>query len=347
MAPFQCPKCEYVGSNKTMILLHYGITHKVALKFVEKALSEGKMIQHVSDVSADAGAATALTAVVKRSMSSSQLPGIVAASAFKCPMCTLTLSHSSRSDHLSKHFYDSLSADLPLSVPFSCPKMNCRFVAVDRMSLVRHYGNYHGVSDKLLREYLIRTGADCSAVTVRDRCDDIAAKIGVECRLCEQDSAPFLKNNGDLYRHLSETHFSERLLKELEDVASDTKPYRCNRAGCDFSCLARSILLVHLGIFHRCAVKYYSEALAISDEEQKSAPLSVQQQQQQRSGPVQSVVPVQQQQQQQNHLTPPKVGVSSPSVVAKTESTVVKVCPVCGLRYGPDALLVHVADEVS
>ena len=328
MPPFKCPKCEYVASNKTMILLHYGITHKAALKFVEKALSEGKMIRQPSDISADAGA---VTPIIKKS----QPPGIVATSAFRCPLCTLTLSHSSRSDHLSKHFYDSLSADLPLSVPYNCPKMNCRFVAVDRMSLIRHYGYYHGMSDKLLQEHLTRKGEDCSEIVVRDRCDENAAKNGVECRVCDRDSAPFLKNNVDLYRHLSEAHFSERLLKELEDVPSDVKPYKCARPGCDFSCLARSILVGHLGIFHRCAVKFYHEALAISEETEQKIPPSIQQQ---RSYPV---APAQQQ------LTSPKVALSSSPVVAKSESTVVKVCPVCGLRFGSDALLVHVADVVS
>jgi hypothetical protein len=319
-----------------MILLHYGITHKVALKFVEKALSEGKGIQHVSDMSADAGAATPI--VIKRSFSSS----IVATSAFKCPMCTLTLSHSSRSDHLSKHFYESLSADLPLSAPFSCPKTNCRFIAIDRMSLIRHYGDYHNMSDKLLKEHLSRMGADCSTIIVRDRCGDIVSKSGVECRLCERDSAPFLKNSADLYRHLSETHFSQRLLKELDDVPSDVKPFKCNQPGCDFSCLARSILLVHLGIFHRCAVKYYSEVLAVSD-----AITSPSGQQQQRPCSVQAAAPVKTAPvKQQNQLTPPKVALSSPSVQGKSESSVVKVCPVCGLRFGPDALLVHVADKV-
>jgi hypothetical protein len=32
LPPFGCPKCDYSGANKTMLLLHYGITHKVVVR---------------------------------------------------------------------------------------------------------------------------------------------------------------------------------------------------------------------------------------------------------------------------------------------------------------------------
>jgi len=51
----------------------------------------------------------AISTSTKRS-SYQSVPALSPGSAFKCPLCTLTLSPDSRSDHLSKHFYDSLSA---------------------------------------------------------------------------------------------------------------------------------------------------------------------------------------------------------------------------------------------
>jgi hypothetical protein len=264
--PFSCPKCDYIGANKTMLLLHYGITHKVVVKFAEKApknVTNGGIT-----TSADASSNGPVTPIKSRLNSSTST--FTPSTAFKCPLCSLTLSPESRSDHLSKHFYDSLSADLPVVSPFSCPK--CRFVGIDRATLLRHFGNFHGMADHYLKDFLTRRGDDATHVAVRDRANDVTPKkesgSGIECRLCERDEAPTLKNSSDLYRHLSETHFSERLLKDIEGVSLNVKPFKCNRPGCDFSSPARSVLVTHLGLAHRCAVKYYCEALGVSDEEE-------------------------------------------------------------------------------
>ena len=107
MPPFNCPKCDYVAANKTMLLLHYGITHKVVVRFVEKSLKNQGIEMIESTPATTSG--TAVPTSTKRS-SYQLVPALPPGSAFKCPLCTLTLSPESRSDHLSKHFYDSLSA---------------------------------------------------------------------------------------------------------------------------------------------------------------------------------------------------------------------------------------------
>ena len=112
LPPFNCPKCDYLAANKTMLLLHYGITHKVVVRFVEKSLrNQGiEMIESAPAPTTTGGAAPlAISTSTKRS-SYQPVSALPPGSAFKCPLCTLTLSPDSRSDHLSKHFYDSLSA---------------------------------------------------------------------------------------------------------------------------------------------------------------------------------------------------------------------------------------------
>ena len=339
--PFGCPKCDYVAANKTMILLHYGITHKAVVQFAEKA---SKNLPN----GATSGVGEPVVKSRVNSSNSISSP-LVPATAFRCPMCSLTLSQESRSDHLTKHFYDSLSADLPIATPFSCPK--CRFVGVDRSTLLRHFGSFHGMCDFYLKEHLLRKGEDASHVIVRDRGDAVTPKKepgnGIECRLCERDEAPTLKNSSDLYRHLSETHFSEKLLRDIENVPQNVKPFKCNRPGCDFSSPARSVLVTHLGLAHRCAVKYYCEALGVSDEEEVELIKQHHQQQQQlqqlqrtgfMSGQPSCSTPI-----------PPSSKTSPVSAQQnyspKQDLTTIQICPVCSQRFNPDALIVHAAEQ--
>ena len=320
-----------------MLLLHYGITHKAVVKFAEDATPQN--VARVTDESSSNGP---IVQVKSRAISASSAP--VLFSAFKCPLCSLTLSPESRNAHLSNHFYDSLSADLPLTSPFSCPK--CRYVGVERSSLLRHFGSFHGMCDKYLKDFLSRRGEDVSHIVVRDRgSDEVTPKKEtgnvVECRLCERDELPALKNSSDLYRHLSETHFSDRILRDLLDVSFDSKPYKCNMPACDFSSPVRSGLVIHVGLNHRCAVKYYCEALGVSDDEEVELIRQHQHQQlQQRQGLPQSTCPAPI---SSSKLSP--ISASSPHLYSpKQDVSVVQVCPVCSQRFGTDALLLHVAE---
>ena len=47
--PFKCPKCEYVAKQKYILLLHYGITHKIVIKYLEEeeaARGLSMVVQH-------------------------------------------------------------------------------------------------------------------------------------------------------------------------------------------------------------------------------------------------------------------------------------------------------------
>ena len=95
---------------------------------------------------------------------------------------------------------------------------------------------------------------------------------GIECRLCEpgshqMQSQKALKHNADLYHHLSEVHFSEKILEEvLVDVSTNTKPFKCTQPGCEFTSMTRSALVPHVGVQHRFAVKYYYQIMGEDQE---------------------------------------------------------------------------------
>ena len=54
-----------------------------------------------------------------------------------------------RSDHLIVHFKDKISPLLAKTAPFNCPK--CRFVAMDRSTLIRHFATRHGLVEAFLK----------------------------------------------------------------------------------------------------------------------------------------------------------------------------------------------------
>ena len=63
-------------------------------------------------------------------------PQITTDKAFQCPMCPLLISHPLKRNHLVKHFYAQLSAEVATKssaseAPFECHL--CRHVAVDRI----------------------------------------------------------------------------------------------------------------------------------------------------------------------------------------------------------------------
>ena len=176
--PYKCPKCEYVAKAKYALLVHVGIAHKMVLTLLEQAAEKGQNL--------------IVKAVHKEENTPSKFnivqPILVNANenlAFQCPFCPLKVSFGLRRNHLAKHFYAQLSAEVaeksPCSEepPFSC--YLCRHVALDRNSLIKHVGVTHKVVDQFIKD---------SNVTLEDSAEvnDITPppQHGVECRLCDK-----------------------------------------------------------------------------------------------------------------------------------------------------------------
>ena len=70
-------------------------------------------------------------------------------STYKCQICSVIIPAKHKSDHLTVHFKDKISPLLARSAPFSCPK--CRYVAIERSSLIRHFATKHGLVDAFLK----------------------------------------------------------------------------------------------------------------------------------------------------------------------------------------------------
>ena len=68
---------------------------------------------------------------------------------YKCQICMALMPAKHKSDHLTVHFKDKISPLLARDPPFTCPK--CRFVAMDRSSLIRHFATRHGLVDAFLK----------------------------------------------------------------------------------------------------------------------------------------------------------------------------------------------------
>ena len=114
---------------------------------------------------------------------------------------------------------EKISPLLPKSVPFCCPK--CRYVALDRPGLIRHFATRHGLLDAFLRDWLERAGRGAEAAAL------VPAELpelrpppdkasNPECRLCE-DFPQFMKNF-DFYKHLADAHFRTHLNNDLPQV---------------------------------------------------------------------------------------------------------------------------------
>ena len=177
--PFKCPenKCEYIGATKTAALCHYGITHKIVAKHIEEAIKKDPSLEMAK---ASIAATSTLSNIPTRGRGSVKPPSEDYEAPFKCLMCNLSVSSGQRNAHLCRHFHDILSADLPVKAPFECPKEKCRFVGIDRLTLIRHYGGYHGLVDQYLKDYLTNKGeyknSSPSAVTADVR--DLGASSG-------------------------------------------------------------------------------------------------------------------------------------------------------------------------
>ena len=90
--------------------------------------------------------------------------------AFDCPLCPLSISHGLRRNHLAKHFYAQLSAEVAsksassAEAPFECHL--CRHVAITRNGLIKHVGVVHQLVDQYVKDYNpLTTSNDNTVVT--------------------------------------------------------------------------------------------------------------------------------------------------------------------------------------
>lgn len=214
--PHKCSLCDYVTSKKYVLLLHIGIKHKVVIKFLEDAQKANGGQSMVVNAKVPIGGA-AKTAFKNKSAILPPAAGEKSDKAYDCPLCPLSISHGLRRNHLSKHFYAQLSAEVAsaTTAPFQCHL--CRHVAVDRMSLIKHVGIFHGLVDQYVKQYLPEatiTGSSASSLVDSEGSDNrgcetaesliepkaedsptttltspAAASVGhgnLECRLCDR-----------------------------------------------------------------------------------------------------------------------------------------------------------------
>ena len=125
--PYKCCKCSVTTETEKQILIHYGLTHKAVQKILEKT----------------GGAGVGGKIAGQKSLTSLQQ------ATYKCQICLALLPAKHKSDHLTVHFKDKISPLLAKDVPFTCPK--CRFVAMDRPALIRHFATRHGLVDAFLK----------------------------------------------------------------------------------------------------------------------------------------------------------------------------------------------------
>ena len=75
----------------------------------------------------------------------------------------------------------------------------------------------------------------------------------------------FSRHNGDLFKHLSMTHFAQRIWKEnLKNVPKDKRPFSCTL--CDYTNNSSVQLTVHVGVVHKMAIKYHFEVLNVQEK---------------------------------------------------------------------------------
>ena len=235
-----------------------------------------KLIEDAAQNKPDGRAVAASAAAASSQQSQAEKP-------FSCPLCSLKISARQQMDHLCTHFSERLSARLPRAAPFACP--DCRFVGADRRRLVRHYGGFHRHAHAMLVERLREAGGDPAAAA------DLAAAVkqepqeripppnpdfAIECQLC--DSLPVYKNKSELCKHLSDSHFMERIVSELPPMPTSVeaeaaassgeglKAFKCNRPDCKYSSTTRHSLLTHVGVFHKVALKLYLDVVGPQSE---------------------------------------------------------------------------------
>ena len=159
-APFKCPVegCPYESKVRHNLTVHYGVTHRNVFKFFNSMMGAG------SGRELESHAPCARPAPKPSGGGRARGSRGGAASMEACLVCEEMVSKETLVFHLAhKHFADKIS-HLPTSRPFKCP--DCNHVNEFQGGLVKHYGSYHGVFNRILkdmglldaREDLSRTG---------------------------------------------------------------------------------------------------------------------------------------------------------------------------------------------
>ena len=145
--PYKCVQCSITTETEKQILIHYGLTHKAVQKILQNTVGGDRLVPPLVILSLDhvnPGDLLCRFPGVRPSLMSLQQPAN-----YKCQICLAVLPAKHKSDHLTVHFKDKISPLLAKDVPFTCPK--CRYVAMDRPSLIRHFATRHGLVDAFLK----------------------------------------------------------------------------------------------------------------------------------------------------------------------------------------------------
>ena len=156
-APFKCPKCEYTTKKRYELVLHFGITHKMVLTFLEQAAEKGQNLVVKAAIKPKEDQRNSTSVVAKLTQNSTHRQNDQLA--FTCPFCPLKVSFALRRNHLTKHLYAQLSAEIaensPCSEepPFSC--YLCRHIGNSSLQ----YTKWHFAKKKLIITILLSRGS--------------------------------------------------------------------------------------------------------------------------------------------------------------------------------------------
>ncbi len=163
--PFKCPfaECHYETKDNSVapLIKHYGIVHKAVQKYLVRK-TVGKFVPNEKKASGPKHVALQQHPASQEQAGFSGLDPeqynmtINQVLHVKCSFCELVfVSRYAFHQHLcDKHFKDNLAQQLPVQPPFSCPVINCMYIAKDsRQSLIRHYGMTHKLVVELLKRH--------------------------------------------------------------------------------------------------------------------------------------------------------------------------------------------------
>jgi hypothetical protein len=164
---FKCNKdgCSFSSTARNSLLTHVGVFHRVAMRLYLDVLG-------ISDlpgpdnfpVSGGGGARRQHSSV---STSSSAAAAAASTTEMPCTICGEKFDRSTFVAHVAEtHFADKIGA-IPSEAPFKCPQ--CPHFSETRERLLRHYGFYHKVFDKITDDHI-----------KLEQCEDAAVKMEIE-----------------------------------------------------------------------------------------------------------------------------------------------------------------------
>lgn len=77
------------------------------------------------------------------------------------------------------------------------------------------------------------------------------------------------RHNAEFCRHLSVAHFSQRIWDDEDVIDKHQRPFKCKH--CDYTNGSSIQLIIHLGTYHKMAIKYHFEVLNIKDKDWTTA----------------------------------------------------------------------------